>query len=203
MSNNPLQTAEPYSASDPDPPRKRRKTEHKLPDVDTGRPRWLNDAVQRIYSSKLVDALRRLRRPESSAEAGHAVREAADRVLAVSAGGRTRWSRAILAGRLRLRLARINRKHKKAERPVAAAVRRAKAPAAQRRLPAVQRRVKVLSRLVPGCRKASLPSLLEETGDYIAALEMQVKAMTYITGLFNGGGGGGGDGVSSVGYSDP
>ena len=45
-------------------------------------------------------------------------------------------------------------------------------------LPAVQRKVKVLSRLVPGCRKQTLPVVLEETTDYIAAMEMQIRAMT-------------------------
>jgi len=47
-------------------------------------------------------------------------------------------------------------------------------------LPAVQRKVKVLSRLVPGCRKQTLPVVLEETTDYIAAMEMQIRAMTAI-----------------------
>ncbi|GFP80359.1 transcription factor bhlh149 [Phtheirospermum japonicum] len=160
------------------------------------RPRWRNEAEQQIYSSKLADALRHLRRPDSPAATSRAVRDAADRVLAVSAKGKTRWSRAILAGRLSLRLARINRKHKKAAKPAA----RTKNPAVQRKaLPPVQKKVKVLSRLVPGCRKLALPNLLEETTDYIAALEMQVKAMTFLTGLLNGGSGG----DSSMAYRDP
>ncbi|XP_057792201.1 transcription factor bHLH149-like isoform X2 [Salvia miltiorrhiza] len=165
--------------------RKRRKID---PDSDariaaeTGPTRWRTQAEQHIYSSKLVDALRHLRRPDS----GHAVRDAADRVLAASARGKTRWSRAILTNRLSLRLAHINKKHKKAAKPGAGRSRSRKV-AAQKKLPPMQKKVKVLSRLVPGCRKVSLPNLLEETTDYIAALEMQVKAMTFLTGLLNGG----------------
>lgn len=63
---------------------------------------------------------------------------------------------------------------------------RSKKVGGRRKLPALKRKVRVLSRLVPGCRKLSLPNLLEETTDYIAALEMQVRAMTALAGLFTG-----------------
>lgn len=148
--------------------------------------RWRTETDQQIYSSKLVDELIRLRRPDSPSATARAVRDAADRVLAVSAKGRTRWSRAILAGRLSSRLALMNKKHKKAARPSAGAKKPAPAAAA-RKQPPLQRKLRVLSRLVPGCRKLPLSNLLEEATDYIAALEMQVKAMTLLTALFNGG----------------
>lgn len=166
--------------------RKRRKIDPDSGDLalsEAAPTRWRTQSEQHIYSSKLVDALRRLPRPDT---AGRAVRDAADRVLAASARGRTRWSRAILTNRLSLRLAHINKKHKKAAKP-AAGKPRGRKPASQKKLPPVQKKVKVLSRLVPGCRKVSLPNLLEETTDYIAALQMQVKAMTFLTGLLNGG----------------
>ncbi|CAH9080211.1 unnamed protein product [Cuscuta epithymum] len=150
--------------------------------------RWKSQAAQQIYSSKLLDALRHVRRrteTPSPAVAGRAIRETAYRVLAVAAKGRTRWSRSILTGRLSLRLRQIsNKKHKKA-RVVGAGDIRSKKPAATKRLPPLQRKVRVLGRLVPGCRKLPFPNLLEEATDYIAALEMQVRAMSAITELLN------------------
>ncbi|KAG6424894.1 hypothetical protein SASPL_115317 [Salvia splendens] len=172
--------AESSSLPNPDVSRKRRKIDPdsrtRIPS-ETGPTRWRTQAEQLTYSSKLVDALR-----SPNSVTGRAVRDAADRVLAVSARGKTRWSRAILTNRL----AHINRNHKKAPKPAAGKSRSTKR-APEKKLPPVQKKVKVLSRLVPGCRKVSLPNLLEETTDYIAALEMQVRAMTFLTALLNGG----------------
>lgn len=66
--------------------------------------RWTSDAEQQNYSVKLVEALSQRSHGNSSpaAEVSHvAVRETADRLLAVAAKGRTRWSRSIVMSRLR------------------------------------------------------------------------------------------------------
>ncbi|KAJ8529630.1 hypothetical protein K7X08_036465 [Anisodus acutangulus] len=145
--------------------------------------RWRTNTEQQIYSSKLLEALRHGRR--SNDNPSRAVRETADRVLAVTAKGRSRWSRAILTGRL----SQINKKHKKAKLNNNGNI-KSKKPAAKKRLPALQRKVRVLGRLVPGCQKLPFPNLLEETTDYISALQMQIRAMTFLTGLLSAGGAG-------------
>ncbi|CAN4108922.1 unnamed protein product [Withania somnifera] len=153
--------------------------------------RWRTDTEQQIYSSKLLQALHHVRRGNdnpSPVNAGRAVRETADRVLAVTAKGRSRWSRAVLTGRLSLRLSQINKKHKKAKLNNGNI--KSKKPVTKKRLPPLQRKVRVLGRLVPGCQKLSFPNLLEETTDYISALEMQIRAMTFLTGLLSAGGAG-------------
>ncbi|PKA62995.1 Transcription factor bHLH149 [Apostasia shenzhenica] len=169
--------------------------------------RWRTNYQQRIYCSKLVEALRRVRRTEAPPPAEHphgrSVRETADRVLAVAARGRTRWSRAILADRpigVKLRRARG------AAAAASCSIRRKKSgasdPAGGRRVnqPSLERKAKLLGRLVPGCRKLSLPSLLDETSDYIAALEMQVRAMSALAEILSASGSGAaGDGAVAAG----
>ncbi|GLT88426.1 hypothetical protein SLE2022_064530 [Rubroshorea leprosula] len=102
--------------------------------------RWRTEREQQIYSSKLGEALRRSRR------SGREVRETADRLLAVSARGATRWSRAILSSQ---RGGAKLRKHKKARvtgngrlKKLAGGIKMVE----NRRLPAVERKMKVLSR---------------------------------------------------------
>uniref|UniRef100_A0A7C8ZVE9 BHLH domain-containing protein n=1 Tax=Opuntia streptacantha TaxID=393608 RepID=A0A7C8ZVE9_OPUST len=153
--------------------------------------RWRSPAEQHAYSSKLLEAIRQVRSRNPSPEASssrRAVREAADKVLAIAARGRTRWSRAILANRLKLRL----KGHKKAKlrsKVPAKGGSRLRSPAIgdrQQRLPPLEKRVKVLSRLVPGCGKLPFTNLLEETTDYVAALQMQVRAMAALANLLTG-----------------
>ncbi|RZR90410.1 hypothetical protein BHM03_00018287 [Ensete ventricosum] len=146
--------------------------------------KWRTQGEQRTYSSKLIEALRRVRRSSAAGAAAathharsRAVREAADRALAAAARGRTRWSRAILSGRTLKRRIRPGCFRPK---PVGSSA-VARAAAAERGKPAtLEKKARVLGRLVPGCRKLSLPTLLEEVSDYIAALEMQVRAMSAI-----------------------
>ncbi|KAK1603415.1 hypothetical protein QYE76_059191 [Lolium multiflorum] len=145
--------------------------------------RWRTRREHEIYSSKLLDALR-LVRAGRGPSAAREVRQAADRALAVAARGRSRWSRAVLllASRSRARAHRVRLSS------------RAPAPQPQGRrpsmdastsssvsrsssAPALARKAQELGRLVPGCRKLPFPALLSEASDYIAALEMQVRAM--------------------------
>lgn len=155
--------------------------------------RWRTERVQQIYSSKLLQAIRHVSRTSSSSSSGNnsgiycnnrgkQIRDAANRVLAVSARGATRWSRAIHASQplcLR-RLKKRNVKVCRLRRQAQLEVRR------KRTLLVVEKKLRVLSRLIPGCRKVSSVDLLEEASDYIAALEMQVRAMTALTDILAG-----------------
>ncbi|WOL15978.1 hypothetical protein Cni_G24760 [Canna indica] len=153
------------------------------------RSKWRTEGEQKTYSSKLIEALRLVRQssPPTATTTDHArsraVRAAADRALAVAARGRTRWSRAILSGRtLKLRA----RARACQPRPLASA----SSSAERRKRPAaLERKARVLGRLVPGCRKLPLPTLLEEASDYIAALEMQVRTMSVIAEILSAAGG--------------
>nr|WKV22684.1 bHLH16 [Bupleurum chinense] len=155
---------------------------------------WKSETQQQLYSSKLLQALRQVRLDSSSSapRRGKAVREAADRVLAATAKGKTRWSRAILTNRLKIKFIKNSRRRRVA---VSGAGRLPKKPKVSilklksKNLPAVQRKARFLGRLVPGCRKQPLPVVLEEASDYIAALEMQVRAMASLADLLSGGSG--------------
>ncbi|XP_009114331.1 transcription factor bHLH147-like [Brassica rapa] len=195
MNSTSNQLLQPTTSPTSDLSRRKRKT--KSPPLVPPSPstKWRSEKQQQIYTTKLARALTKLRiaQPSSSHSSpphgGRAVREVADRALAVTARGKTRWSRAILSKAVKLKF----RKHKRQRisnsvsspaittgslRPKTqtATVTRVKAKG----MPSVQRKVRVLSRLVPGCRKQTLPVVLEETTDYIAAMEMQIRAMTAI-----------------------
>ncbi|XP_010024806.1 transcription factor bHLH148 [Eucalyptus grandis] len=161
--------------------------------------KWKSQAQQQIFSSNLLRALAQSRRRGGGgvggggSSGGRAVREAADRALAASAKGRTRWSRAILAGRIRISKFRKRKRPAAAVAAAAAAAGRSRKPRVSvsrlrgKGIPAVQRKVRFLGRLVPGCRKEPLPVILEEATDYIEALEMQVRAMSELARLLSGG----------------
>ncbi|KAE8658280.1 bHLH148 protein [Hibiscus syriacus] len=165
--------------------------------------KWKSETQQQIYSSKLIQALSQVSLSSNTSSSspsaprrGRAVREAADRALAVAAKGRTRWSRAILTSRVMLKFRKRKRCRGSAAGTVAAVTgsSRSRKPRFSvsklrpKSLPTVQRKVKFLGRLVPGCRKQPLPVILEEATDYIAALEMQVRAMSALADLLSGSG---------------
>ncbi|KAG7576301.1 Helix-loop-helix DNA-binding domain superfamily [Arabidopsis thaliana x Arabidopsis arenosa] len=165
--------------------------------------RWRSEKQQRIYSAKLIQALQQVRLNSSAATSssptaqkrGKAVREAADRALAVSARGRTLWSRAILANRIKLKFRKQKRPRRTTKIPSITTVVNSSNRSRKRRvsvlrlnkksIPDVNRKVRVLGRLVPGCGKQSVPVILEEATDYIQALEMQVRAMNSLVQLLS------------------
>ncbi|XP_047945903.1 transcription factor bHLH148-like [Salvia hispanica] len=184
--------------------RKKKKKIHHNPQIQPETPKiqWQSDAQQQIYSSKLLHALQQVRLGSSGSEpsssAPRRVRDAAYGVLAATARGRTRWSRAILTSRLKLKFMKKNniaKRQRKVMTVIAAAgyQPRRKSKVGVFRLkskcfPAFQRKARVLSRLIPGCRKQPFPVVLEETTDYIAALQMQVRAMSALAELLTGSG---------------
>ncbi|KAL3617211.1 hypothetical protein CASFOL_038958 [Castilleja foliolosa] len=199
LSSNPAANPDRSSAR-----RKKRKkmqnpTQNQLENLEnTPAVQWKSDAQQQIYSSKLLRALQQvwLNRGSDTSSAPRGVHEAANRVLAATAKGRSRWSRAILTSRLKLKFMKKNNIVKQQRKVMTVittgnnnrAPRKSKASVLRlnsKGLPAVQRKVGVLSRLVPGCRKQPFPVVLEEVTDYIAALEMQVRAMSALAELLS------------------
>ncbi|KAL3812262.1 hypothetical protein ACJIZ3_013530 [Penstemon smallii] len=185
--------------------KKKKKKIHQTPgeNLENDSVQWKSDAQQQIYSSKLLHALRQVRlrggggggSAMAQPSAPKRVREAADRVLAVTAKGRSRWSRAILTNRLKLKFMKKNniiKRQRKAMTVVTTGnsrfARKSKVSVLRLKskcLPAFQRKARVLGRLVPGCRKQPLPVVLDEATDYIAALEMQVRAMSALAELLS------------------
>ncbi|KAL0910228.1 hypothetical protein M5K25_021188 [Dendrobium thyrsiflorum] len=148
--------------------------------------KWRSGAQQRIYGRRLLEALRATRGGGAGGTppAGpRAIKDAADSALALTARGQTRWSRSLLFGRCRRRKVLLKSGGKIRRRRPPRPTRKFVSEAAIEPQPPVLKgkkvrdRLRVLSRLVPGCRKLSAPTLLEETADYVAALEMQVKTM--------------------------
>lgn len=167
--------------------------------------------LQRKYTRQLISVLRRRRieRETSGLARSRTVKLAADLSLAMMARGRTAWSRAILQKCLfRLNNSRCQRRpvlksrmnsgrsvSAKNSRPYKTAYGGKKfvkrlfgAPSPTVRShgsePArstVASRVQTLRELVPGSRGLDLPVFLQETGDYIEALQMQVRAMQALT----------------------
>ncbi|XP_071703789.1 transcription factor bHLH148-like [Rutidosis leptorrhynchoides] len=140
---------------------------------------WKSETRQEVYRLKLMQALSQVRLGSESVSArlrGQAVREAADRVLAMSCKGRSRWSRAILTNKYKNKFVRRNLRSR---------LKKPRVDIMKLKSNNLDRKGRDLGRLVPGCRKVSLPVVLEEASDYIAALEMQVKAMADLAEFFS------------------
>ncbi|PHT48678.1 Transcription factor [Capsicum baccatum] len=151
---------------------------------------WNSQSQQQVYSYKLLKALHQAQTSSSAPKGGRAVRKVADRVLAIAAKGRSRWSRAILTNRLKLKfIKRLSKRQKIAASPTIRLPKKPRASMLKPRmkyLPAFQKKARVLSHIVPGCREQPLPVVLEEATDYIAALEMQIRAMSALADLLSG-----------------
>lgn len=154
------------------------------------RSRWSTATQERIYGQKLLQALRSLRstkqaqpQPLKMMARSRAIKDAADLALALTAKGQNRWSRAILLSqwqkrKLWLKAGGKMRRRTWVGKPGSGRWR--KSPRLRPRSGSgekVREKLRVLSRLVPGGPRLSAPTLLEEAADYVAALEMQVKAM--------------------------
>ncbi|XP_020598684.1 transcription factor bHLH147-like isoform X2 [Phalaenopsis equestris] len=151
--------------------------------------KWRSGAQQQIYGRRLLEALRATRGGGAGGTppAGpQAFKDAAYSALALTARGQSRWSRSLLFGRCRRRELLLKAGGKVRRRRPPRPLRKIMAGAALEPPPAlkgkkVRDRLRLLSKLIPGCRKLSTPILLEETADYVAALEMQVKTMRALT----------------------
>ncbi|KAG0491896.1 hypothetical protein HPP92_005294 [Vanilla planifolia] len=143
--------------------------------------KWRTGVQQRVYGRRLLEALRSARGDcsKNQPKAGpRAIKDAADSALALTARGQTRWSRAILFGGCRRRKLLLKAGGKiRRPRPQRSSTKVVPDPPASMKGKKIKDRLRVLSRLIPGCRNLSAPSLLDEVADYVAALEMQAKTM--------------------------
>ncbi|CAH8316709.1 unnamed protein product [Eruca vesicaria subsp. sativa] len=167
-----------------------RRKRKKKPPSQSSVQKWRCEKQQQIYSTNIIQSLRELRisaaANPSPRGGGRAIRDAAYRSLAVTARGKTLWSRAILSKAVKVKLNKFRKQNwVRNPNPRTGNNRLMKKRATVLRLKAkgftaVQRKVKLLSRLIPGCRKQPLPVVLEETTDYIVAMEMQIRALNAI-----------------------
>ncbi|CAA3016482.1 Hypothetical predicted protein, partial [Olea europaea subsp. europaea] len=96
---------------------------------------WRAEEKAKNYSIKLVKVLRCICHCDSSSSGS--IHESANRILAVSAKGKIRWSRAILTNRFRVRLPQINNKQEKAK---VSSYNRLKKPVAKIKPPSLERK---------------------------------------------------------------
>jgi len=169
---------------------------------------------QRKYIRQLVAMLRRGRIERATSgltqSRSRAVKLAADLSLAMTARGRTAWSRAILrkylsrlhksgCQRLSVVKSRVNSPRSASTKnswpckmtyPGNKSIRRLFGAVSRSRTSirsetgTVASRMQTLRELIPGSRLLDTPVFLEEVTDYIMALKMQVQAMQALTGWY-------------------
>eukprot|EP00268_Persea_americana_P062350 TRINITY_DN79895_c0_g1_i1.p1 TRINITY_DN79895_c0_g1~~TRINITY_DN79895_c0_g1_i1.p1 ORF type:complete len:240 (+),score=30.61 TRINITY_DN79895_c0_g1_i1:104-721(+) len=171
------------------------------PGLKNPQTKWRTMTQERIYGQRLLDAIKSTKdAPQPSKLApSRAIKEAADSALALTAKGQTRWSRAILSRRRLNRklsikaVAKIRRrsgtrfgnKSDPIRTQLQLQLQKQKRKEEEEGGEKVGERLRVLSRLVPGGKKLSTPTLLEEAADYVAALQLQVKAMRKLADLLS------------------
>lgn len=164
------------------------------------------------YIRQLVAMLRRgrIERATSGLTQSRAVKLAADLSLAMTARGRTAWSRAIV----RKYLSRLHKSGCQRRSVVKSRVNSPRSASAKNSRPcktifsgkksirrlfgvasrsgtsirsetgSVASRLQTLRELIPGSSRLDTPVFLEEVTDYIVALKMQVQAMQALTGWY-------------------
>ncbi|KAJ3694481.1 hypothetical protein LUZ60_009961 [Juncus effusus] len=184
MSSPPSSSSSSPSSSRPKA-RKKPAQSDSLPHPQT---KWQSGTQERLYSSRLVDALQAARSRSQAPVGSRAVKEAADSALALTARGRSRWSRAILLNRhsckrkVLVKAGGKIRRSRNRQLAVSESERKrqlagSEPPRGADKEKQVEERLKRLGKIVPGCKKLSPANLLEEAADYVAALELQVRTM--------------------------
>ncbi|XP_074560340.1 transcription factor bHLH148-like, partial [Curcuma longa] len=144
------------------------------PESSTPVNRWRNSSKESAYRRRLVEVLRSAALNARSS-GPCSIKEEVDSALAMTAHGRSRWSRAILFAR-RCRGRKLLAKAGGTRRRVTSAP-----PLSTKKGNKLGHQLRALGRLVPGCRKLPALILLEEAADYLAALDMQAKALRELT----------------------
>ncbi|XP_042460299.1 transcription factor bHLH150-like [Zingiber officinale] len=145
--------------------------------------RWRSSSKERAYRRRLVEVL--CSAAANSRSSGPcSIKEAADSALATTAHGRSRWSRAILFAR-RCRGGGSSSRKLLAKAGGTRCRLTSAPPPPTKKGNKLGHRLRALGRLVPGCRKLPALTLLEEAADYLAALEMQAKALRDLTDILS------------------
>ncbi|KAL1194714.1 Transcription factor [Cardamine amara subsp. amara] len=164
--------------------RKRKKKQQPQPPSQSSVQKWRSEKQQQIYSTNIIQSLRELRisaetNPSAAKPSprggGIAIRDAAYRSLAVTARGRTLWSRAILSKAVKVKKLKFRKQNrfrnlnppsitgdKNRLRKKRATVMRLKGKG----LPAVQKKIRALNAIISAVTPVrALPETGRDDGD--------------------------------------